>query len=355
MAATSTGIDGIAAINSHEALAMAKPTVMATMGRAFFISAATVSVAGTITCNGSAGGAASRGGGGGGGSGGSVLIGGSAVTIGTNLITATGGATSAAFTSGGGGGAGGVGRIRVQYSTSISGSTSSPTVSSATTGSLYGVLNIGSVDTTNADLAEYYVAGDPSISPGDVVAIAPMRVQGSDGRTLANKGVLRLASGPYDQQAIGIVSTAPGVMLGTVDRTGGNHGDRQLALAGRVPARVSLENGAIRVGDRLTASSAAGVAMKATLPGRIVGIALEDYAGEEGMGHDQIMVFVCLDWYLGDNLARVSGAQDISRDSALLDQEGDLTVAYRGQVLVAEQVQRLAQAWAVVRVRPQCS
>ncbi len=41
--------------------------------------------------------------------------------------------------------------------------------------------------------------------------------------------------------------------------------------------KVSLENGAIKRGDALAASSKEGYAMKATQSGRIIGFALEDY------------------------------------------------------------------------------
>ena len=46
-------------------------------------------------------------------------------------------------------------------------------------------------------------------------------------------------------------------------------------MVGRVPAKFSLENGPIAVGDPLTASSTPGVAMKATQAGRIIGYAMQ--------------------------------------------------------------------------------
>ena len=65
-----------------------------------------------------------------GGAGGSILIKGETVDIGTNKITATGG-TGGTAASGGNGGNGGVGRIRVEYGLSITGSTSTPSASTA--------------------------------------------------------------------------------------------------------------------------------------------------------------------------------------------------------------------------------
>jgi hypothetical protein len=54
-----------------------------------------------------------------------------------------------------------------------------------------------------------------------------------------------------------------------------------LAIYGYFPAKVALENGAIRRGDPLTSSSKAGYAMKATQACKIIGYALED-ANKEG-------------------------------------------------------------------------
>lgn len=80
----------------------------------------TITVTGTINLNGGVG--PTSDGGGGGGAGGSCLLKGQTITLGSNLITATGGS---AFS----GGTGGAGRIHVDYKTSISGSTS-PTLNS---------------------------------------------------------------------------------------------------------------------------------------------------------------------------------------------------------------------------------
>ena len=59
----------------------------------------------------------------------------------------------------------------------------------------------------------------------------------------------------------GIVSTSPGVTLGT--NADGNPGEAQVAIAGRVPCRVDASNGPIRPGDLLTTSDRPGYAMKA--------------------------------------------------------------------------------------------
>jgi hypothetical protein len=99
----------------------------------------------------------------------------------------------------------------------------------------------------------------------------------------------------YQNSIIGIVSnnyndfssTGHGVI---------NDSDHPLpiALSGRVPVKVSLENGPIVVGDYLTASSEPGKTMKATQPGMVVGQALASYSGE---GVAEVMVFVSPFYY----------------------------------------------------------
>jgi hypothetical protein len=81
-----------------------------------------------------------------------------------------------------------------------------------------------------------------------------------------------------------------------------------VALAGRVPTKVSTENGPIEIGDPLTSSNLPGVAMKAKKPGRIIGLALEPYSGE-GVG--KIMVFVNTQWYINsDHLLQTEPEED---------------------------------------------
>jgi hypothetical protein len=71
---------------------------------------------------------------------------------------------------------------------------------------------------------------------------------------------------------------------------------------------VTLENGAIKVGDRITSSPLAGFGMKATTAGRVVGLALEPSKPEnfKPCAHDakklcgQIMTFINLSDWLGD-------------------------------------------------------
>jgi len=117
---------------------------------------------------------------------------------------------------------------------------------------------------------------------------------------------------------------------------------RPVALAGRLLAKVSLENGPIKIGDSLTsASSTPGVAMKATDAGRVIGIALEPFPKEgqdPSASSGQVMVFVNPHWQGGDltveesndgnlvNLDSEQLRQSLASLGLVIDNEGTLIV-----------------------------
>jgi hypothetical protein len=191
------------------------------------------------TAGGGAGGAGSAGvgsGGDGGGGGGSFSAGtGGAGGAGGQRGGGGGGGAAGETTTGGAGGDGGAGYVRVR--------------------TLMG---------TGADLAEIYCTNDTSIQSGDVVSIDP-----------ALRAGVKKTNGAYDPKTVGIISTNPGLTTGSIEDQCAK--PVLLALAGRVPTKVSLENGPIQPGDYLTASSIPGVAMKATKAGQVIGQALTAY------------------------------------------------------------------------------
>ncbi len=131
-----------------------------------------------------------------------------------------------------------------------------------------------SYDTGCADIAEYFpVAEDPE--PGTVMII------GEDIK-------LECSTTAYDTTVAGIVSTAPGVSLGTNET--GNEGEGLIAVAGRVPCKVDASYTPIEPGDLLTTSDTPGHAMKATDPqiGTILGKALEPL--DSGTGVIEVLV-----------------------------------------------------------------
>ncbi len=116
------------------------------------------------------------------------------------------------------------------------------------------------------DLAEVYPTMDSTLQAGDVVALDE-----------ANYGMVRKSTLPYEQKVLGVVSSKPGFTL-----SGPQDGDsRAIALIGRVPVKISTENGEIKVGDPLTSATMPGYAMKATKPGMIIGRAMEDFVSGE--------------------------------------------------------------------------
>jgi hypothetical protein len=123
----------------------------------------------------------------------------------------------------------------------------------------------GAFHASGIDVAEVIPASG-ILQPGDVVEIDPN-----------TSGQFRLAATPNSTLVAGVISTQPGMLLGAGDPDEDGNTGPQLALAGRVPVKVSAENGAIHPGDLLVASSTPGYAMRAPAnpaPGTVIGKAL---------------------------------------------------------------------------------
>ncbi len=226
---------------------------------------------GTITTNGSNGsssGASLDGGGGGGGGG--LIYG-----IYRTTLTAVGTLTSAGGAGGGGTRPGDAGATGITKTYSVSG----------------------------ADLAENYPTQDSSIEAGDLVRIKSNSFIGKIGEFLlgtdysSEKYLVEKTNKEYDPQMMGVVSTNPAIVLG--DKNQDNL--RAIGLSGRVPVKVTTQNGPITVGDYLTSSNIPGVAMKAIKSGRVIGLAMENYSGNE-IG--KVMTFINLTY--ADDVSNVN-------------------------------------------------
>ena len=171
-----------------------------------------------------------------------------------------------------------------------------------------------------ADLAEYYPTSG-FLEPGDVVESKLAHDDPSDPEYAnpekRDDSVLVKTSQPYSPKAIGIISTNPAQII----NVGGSDGQLPIALAGRVPVKVSTENGPIMIGDALTSSSTPGVAMRATRAVAIVGKALESFEGppsqEATEGQSKIMAFVNISWYDPDVYLTSTGELKIEKSEAL--------------------------------------
>jgi hypothetical protein len=122
------------------------------------------------------------------------------------------------------------------------------------------------------DFAEFAIIQDAQAEPGDVVSTV-----GPDSSN-PNLIVKKLTTSAYEHHS-GVISTNPFIDTLGDEQYKGKNGARPIALAGRVPVKVSLENGVVKTGDPLVPSSIPGVAMKAKKASYVIGFAQEDYDG----------------------------------------------------------------------------
>lgn len=123
-----------------------------------------------------------------------------------------------------------------------------------------------------ADIAELINVSE-SVGPGDVVELDPN-----------HPGMYRKTSGSHSRLVAGVISSAPGIVLGSQELAD----DRPLlALMGVVPVKATAENGPIRPGDLLVSSSLPSYVMRCADPGKcegaIIGKALEPLEEETGV------------------------------------------------------------------------
>ncbi|QQR60431.1 hypothetical protein IPH19_03380 [Candidatus Uhrbacteria bacterium] len=139
--------------------------------------------------------------------------------------------------------------------------------------------------TANAfDLAERYsVSG--TAEGGDLLVL----------ETSTSTMVTKHSGTMYDPKLIGIVSLNPGFELGWFNPSST---DVAVALTGRVPTKISMNNGPVQIGDPLTSSDVPGYAMKATKPGMIIGHALQSVSAT-----GTAEVFVAVGYWAGSILA----------------------------------------------------
>ncbi len=157
---------------------------------------------------------------------------------------------------------------------------------------------------TGADVAEIYTTRDAALEAGDVVSIDPA----------LNAGVHKSQSA-HDQNAIGIISTRPGMLIGGAEKEGVKA--VPVALSGRVPVKVVTENGAVKPGDYLTPSSVPGVAMKTQGRGHVIGQAIGAFDGE-GVG---IVVAFIKNFDLDEGALRMGDISSSSTDLNVIQSE----------------------------------
>ena len=152
-------------------------------------------------------------------------------------------------------------------------------------------ITASSVNVTGTDVAENYSDPSNTIEPGDLVAL------------LDNGSIKQIekASLTNSSRLFGVAATSPGMLLSGIGESGITDliNPKAIALSGRIPTKISTENGNIAVGDYLTVSSVPGVAMRATGPSMVIGRALEGY---DGVGVVKIEVMAQNFYYAGANV-----------------------------------------------------
>ena len=150
-----------------------------------------------------------------------------------------------------------------------------------------GSLTIGNP----ADVAESYSALE-AVDAGTIVAFGTTTTSwssmyGSATSTASSSDIYEIAGvrKAYNgYEAVGVISTRPGLNLGSDILNG-----VPVALSGRVPVKVTTENGEVKTGDYLTVSATRpGYAMKLTGEGRSIGRAISSYV----TGNDKVMAYI---------------------------------------------------------------
>ena len=137
-----------------------------------------------------------------------------------------------------------------------------------------------------ADLAENFEAVE-AVDAGSVVAFSTSTVEWNIGKGTSTEDLYKISTirkAHDSHEAIGVVSTNPGIILGKRIANA-----VPVAFSGRIPVKVTTENGEVKQGDYLTVSATMpGSAMKLTGEGRAIGRAVSDYV----QGRDKVLMLV---------------------------------------------------------------
>jgi len=137
-----------------------------------------------------------------------------------------------------------------------------------------------------SDYAEWAPA--KGASAGDLVSLTNQKNATEDATAPFMLGKSQIS---YDSKLIGVVSQyAENEQVANGYKRSADY--HAIALAGRVPVKVSTINGPIHTGDMLTSSSIPGTAMKASKAGIIIGRATQDYLELDTTKVDTIIAFI---------------------------------------------------------------
>jgi len=97
--------------------------------------------------------------------------------------------------------------------------------------------------------------------------------------SLTEDNSIQPATADTAKQLVGVAAETP---LLTLSGTG-NDTEAQVVITGNTPVLVSDINGSIKTGDKITASPLAGIGMKATGDGNVIGVAQETFNASAGV------------------------------------------------------------------------
>ncbi len=185
----------------------------------------------------------------------------------------------------------------------------------------------------NQDVAETFASLEAT-EPGDLVVLVNQS---------ASMPTVRKSTRPYEALLVGAVSTNPGLVFdnGETHLAGDNSKlitpeKTVVGLVGRVPVKVSLENGPIAVGDPLTSSSTPGVAMKATRASQIIGYAMEK-ADQKG----KVLVHLQPGYYIPPKqLAQLSEMDELKAQVSKLEGLLKTVLAQRSEKSAMDEARR---------------
>ncbi len=123
----------------------------------------------------------------------------------------------------------------------------------------------------------------------------------------------------YDPNMYGVIANNAAVIFVTQ----GEKETYPVISSGKVMVNASESNGKIQKGDLITSSENAGVAIKTTQPGYVIGTALEDF--DKNKNNDKVLISMDVH-YVSPGFNLQSGLADIFKLSALATYESPLTV-----------------------------
>lgn len=153
--------------------------------------------------------------------------------------------------------------------------------------------------TTTVDLAESY----PVLADCKLDNSCPEAADVVCATNVSSTYYVEKCASKASQKVLGVITTNPGFVLGgksdelLLDQQ--NFISRAVALAGRVPVKISMTTGTVEVGDEITASDIPGFASKAIEPGRVIGTALTPFDPAISGATGTLEIFVNPHWSIG--------------------------------------------------------